>query len=144
MIDTIIKKAFLPATLVMTLLGTGVAVGQGKVTTVSKDSSSAPITLSGMSGGSVNSGDCGSVADTPNQVINVTERIDYMRVSVEAEGQPTLIVDGPSGRFCLLPDSFSGKPEMSGLFTEGVYKISVGDLSGAQHSFQLSISQQKP
>ncbi|MGC1244702.1 MAG: hypothetical protein WA865_00665 [Spirulinaceae cyanobacterium] len=144
MIDTIIKRAFLPTTLVITLLGTGVAVGQGNVTTISKDPSSGPITLSGMSGGSVDSGDCGSVSDTPNQVINVAERIDYMRVSVEAEGQPTLIIEGPSGRVCLLPDSFSGKPEMSGLFTAGVYKISVGDLSGTQNSFQLSISQQKP
>ena len=144
MIDTIIKRAFVPATLVMTLLGTGVAFGQGNVTTINKNSIAEPITLSGTSGGSVDSGDCGSVSSTPNQVIKVTERIDYMRVAVEAAGEPTLIVDGPNGRFCLLPDSFSGQPEMSGLWMEGTYKISVGDTSDAQNPFEISISNQKP
>jgi hypothetical protein len=102
-----------------------------------------PLTLTGKSGGS-NKGNCGNIAPTPNQVIQVTESLPYLRLTVEGSGQPTLLIDGPGGRFCVLPDNYSGKkPEITGFWQAGSYSLYVGELSQGQYNYTLSISQQK-
>ena len=101
-----------------------------------------PLTLSGTSGGP-KSGDCGNTAAAPNQVIQVTGSIPYVRLSVQSAGQPTLLMDGPTGHFCVLKDSYSGNsPEISGFLQPGTYSIYVGD-RGQGHPYTLSISQKK-
>ena len=102
------------------------------------------LSVQGQSGGSIDSKGCGFIAPAPNQVINVTNRIDYMRLSVQANGgEPTLLVDGPGGRFCMLADEVSGKnPEISGVWLPGSYSVYVGDRQGASHQYTLNISQQ--
>lgn len=101
-------------------------------------------TIQGQTGGPVNSKGCGYVASSPNHVINIPTRVDYMRLSVQANGgQPTLLVKGPSSKdsFCVLGDAASGfKPEMSGVWEPGKYQIYIGDLSGKNHQFTLDIS----
>ena len=102
-----------------------------------------PLVVNGKSGGTVKS-NCGNIATAPNQVIQVTESVPYLRFTVESGGQPTLLIEGPGGRFCVLPDTYSGgKPEISGFWQKGKYSLYVGDLSQAQYNYNLSISQQK-
>ena len=101
-------------------------------------------TVQGKTGGPINSKGCGYISSSPNHVINISKRVDYMHLSVRTSGgQPTLLVKGPSSQdsFCVLGDAASGfKPEMSGVWEPGKYQIYVGDLSGKNHPFTLNIS----
>ncbi|QSJ18017.1 hypothetical protein JYQ62_03980 [Nostoc sp. UHCC 0702] len=102
-----------------------------------------PLILNGKSGGTIKS-DCGNIATAPNQVIQLSEPLPYLRLTVDSPGQPTLLIDGPGGRFCLLADPYSQtKPEMSGYWQAGKYLLYVGELSQRQYNYTLSISQQK-
>ena len=100
-----------------------------------------PLVIRGTSGGDKSS-DCGNIAATPNQIIQVTESLPYLRLSVEsAKGEPTLLIDGPGGRFCVLSDSYSGgNPEIPGYWQAGKYSLYVGDRSQDQHPYSLSIT----
>ena len=135
--------------LLSTVLAMGLlAAAAGKVmgqTLVLSSNSNEPLSVQGRSGGPVDSKGCGFIGPTPNQTINVTNRLDYMRLSVQgAGGEPTLLVDGPGGRFCILADAVSGEaPEMSGVWLPGNYSVYVGDRTGSQHQYTLRISQQK-
>ncbi|MCT7951468.1 hypothetical protein NG798_16825 [Ancylothrix sp. C2] len=93
-----------------------------------------PITT-GTSGGGKNSGDCGSISAAPNLQLQLTEQFTYLRFSVQGAGQPTLLIEGPTGRFCGL-----AQPEISGLWIPGTYNIYVGDRAGGQHPFSLSVT----
>lgn len=110
-------------------------------------STNAGMNLSGTSGGSVDSKGCGFISQSPSQVINVTERIDYLRLRVQSNGgQPTLLVKGPSkgDQFCALADGLSSNnPEISGVWEPGTYYIYVGDRSGSRHPYTLNISKKK-
>lgn len=101
-------------------------------------------TIEGLSGGSTDSQGCGFIADSPSYKINLSQRIDYMRLTVEAAGgQPTLLVVGPNSgdSFCVLGDETSGlKPEISGVWEAGNYQIYVGDRTQNRHKFILNIS----
>jgi hypothetical protein len=100
--------------------------------------------IEGKSGGSVDSKGCGFIANAPNYTMNLPQRIDYMRLTVEtAGGQPTLLVLGPGSgdSFCVLGDEVSGlKPEISGVWEAGQYQIYVGDRIGENYQFTLNIS----
>ena len=100
--------------------------------------------IEGVSGGSVDSQGCGFIANSPNHQMSLSQRIDYMRLTVQADGgEPTLLVLGPNSgdSFCVLGDEISGlKPEISGVWEAGNYDIYVGDRSGSQHQFILDIS----
>lgn len=103
-----------------------------------------PLVVRGTSGGEKTS-DCGNIATNPSQVIEVTESLPYLRLSVESEGKPTLLIQGPEGkRFCVLADTDSGEnPEISGYWEAGKYSLYVGDRAQQQHPYSLSISQKK-
>ena len=139
-----IQYRWLSTALAIGLLATaaGKVVGQ---TLVVSSNANEPLSVQGRSGGSVDSKDCGFISTAPNQVINVTNRLSYMRLSVQgAGGEPTLLVDGPGGRFCVLADAVSGEaPEISGVWLPGNYSVYVGDRTGSQHQYTLRISQQK-
>jgi hypothetical protein len=102
-----------------------------------------PIILTGMSGGTVNT-DCGYISTTPSQVIEMTDSVPYLQLRVESEGQATLLIDGPGGRFCVLSnDDLKSKPKLSGYWTKGKYSVYVGELSKQNYNYTLSISQQQ-
>jgi hypothetical protein len=102
-----------------------------------------PLVLNGTSGGKVSS-NCGNIANSPNQIIQLSKPLPYLRLTVDSPGQPTLLIDGPGGRFCVLADNYSGsKPELSGYWAAGEYSLYVGELSPVQHNYTLSISRQK-
>ena len=101
-------------------------------------------TIKGRSGGSTDSQGCGYVSNDPSYEMDLKQRIDYMRFTVEADGgQPTLLVVGPNAEdsFCVLGDEILGlKPEISGVWEAGYYQIYVGDRTRSQHDFILDIS----
>lgn len=103
-----------------------------------------PLRVSGVSGGPNNSGECGFVAQGPNHVIEVTQDLPYWRIAVQTAGAPSLMIQGPRGRFCVLPaNAGAGNVEFSGYGDKGTYVIFVGDRSQGQHPYSLSISQQR-
>jgi len=103
-----------------------------------------PLTMSGVSGGPNNSGDCGFVSQAPNHVIQVTQDLPYWRIAVQTAGAPSLMIQGPRGRFCVLPaNAATGNVEFSGYGDKGTYTIFVGDRSQGQHPYSLSISQKR-
>ncbi|MDJ0773328.1 MAG: hypothetical protein QNJ49_07840 [Mastigocoleus sp. MO_167.B18] len=102
-----------------------------------------PLIFNGKSGGNHHS-NCGFIAEKPNQIIQIAESLPYLRFTVEGTGKPTLLIEGPGGRFCVLADNYSGdKPEISGYWNPGRYSLHVGDISQGEYNYTLSISQQK-
>lgn len=100
-------------------------------------------TIKGQSGGAVDSKGCGFIANTPNYVLNIAQKVDYMRLTVRASGgQPTLLVLGPKpvDRFCVLGEVSGLQPEISGVWEAGKYQIYVGDRLGENYQFTLDIS----
>ncbi|MGB8688869.1 MAG: hypothetical protein WCD53_16245, partial [Microcoleus sp.] len=97
-----------------------------------------PLNISGVSGGPNNSGDCGFISQAPNHVINVTQDLPYWRIAVQTAGAPSLMIQGPRGRFCVLPaNAAAGNVEFSGYGDKGTYTIFVGDRSQGQHPYSL-------
>ncbi|ABA20231.1 conserved hypothetical protein [Trichormus variabilis ATCC 29413] len=132
-----------PAALGMILASSQANLAQVPSIQINQKLPSDPLVLSGQSGGTVKS-NCGNVAATPNQMIQVTEALPYLRLTVEGQGKPTLLIDGPGGRFCVLPDTYSGsKAELSGYWQPGRYLLKVGNILPGQHNYNLSISQEK-
>lgn len=99
----------------------------------------ASISASGTSGGQSNSGDCGFVAEVPNHTVDVAEDLAYVLVQVQASGSPTLLIEGPTGRYCVLPEGAGGNLQFSGYAPEGTYNIYIGDREQGQHAYNLSI-----
>lgn len=131
------------AVLAMSLVLTYANLAKAQVVRINPNLQPDPLIVNGKSGGTLQS-NCGKITATPSQVIQVTESLPYLRLTVESGGQPTLLIDGPGGRFCVLADSYSGgKPEISGYWKAGKYSLYVGELSQGQYSYTLSISQQK-
>ena len=118
------------------------SVADSNFTNINQDQTSKKI--KGQSGGFNDSQGCGFIGNDPDYEMNLKQRIDYMRFTVEADGgQPTLLVVGPNAEdsFCVLGDEIIGlKPEISGVWEAGYYQIYVGDRTGSQHNFILDIS----
>jgi hypothetical protein len=101
---------------------------------------SAPVTVSGTSGGGQSS-QCGFISGTPSQVI-VVNQPTALRFQLEAQGQPTLWIAGPVDR-CIMADELSGgQIELPGVWEPGTYSIYVGDLAQGSHPYTLSITQE--
>lgn len=102
-----------------------------------------PVSASGTSGGTVNSGDCGYIASSPNHTIEVVNDLPYWRITVQTTGKPTLLIQGPAGRYCVLPSGSGDTLQFSGYGTKGTYQLFIGDRASGQHPYQLSISDQR-
>ncbi|MEA5594542.1 hypothetical protein [Rivularia sp. UHCC 0363] len=139
--STLIK--FAPIVLTISLILTSVQLVQAEIIQIERDFQPDPLILNGESGGTEKS-NCGNISAQPNRVIQVAESFPYLRLTVESTGKPTLLIDGPEGRFCVLADSYSqDKPEISGYWQAGEYSLYIGELTKQQHTYTLSISQQK-
>lgn len=102
-----------------------------------------PISLQGQSGGPVAS-DCGYISTQPSQQLQLTQEFaqssGYLRFVVEGAGDPTLLIEGPAGRFCVLSDRAMNRgPEAVGYWLPGTYQIYVGDRQSQSHPYRLSI-----
>ncbi len=130
--------------LVLSLTVTVSALAEPSAVSINANFQPDPLTVNGASGGN-NKTNCGNIATTPNQVIQVKESLPYLRFTVESEGKPTLLIDGPGGRFCVLADKYSGsKPEISGFWPVGKYSVYVGQSESGNYPYQLHISKIKP
>ncbi|MDB9315689.1 hypothetical protein PN462_21425 [Spirulina sp. CS-785/01] len=100
-------------------------------------------TVQGESGGTVDSGDCGYIPTRPNHVMNLSGDIESMSLELTVanseEAQPTLLIVGPDGRFCIR--AIEGKADSAGLWPAGRYEIYVGDRSGKKNDYIISINQ---
>ena len=136
------------STIISTLLSTGLTLITGnsssaQIIRINSHLQPDPLIINGKSGGNQQS-NCGFIAAKPNQVIQIAESLPYLRLKVEGTGKPTLLIDGPGGRFCILGDNYSGgQPEISGFWNPGRYSLHVGDISQGEYTYKLSISQQK-
>ena len=109
---------------------------------ISGDSQPNPLTLNGTSGGATKS-NCGNLPTTANHTIEIKEAL-RLNFSVESSGEPTLLIEGPGGRFCALSDSYSdSQTAISGYWIPGNYTIHVGQSSQSQSPYTLSITQPK-
>ena len=132
-----------PLGLAISLLFSEASFAEAPITEIKNPLQIDPIILTGMSGGTVNT-DCGYISTTPSQVIEITDSVPYLQLRLESEGQATLLIDGPGGRFCVLSnDALKSKPQLSGYWTKGKYSVYVGDLSKQNYNYTLSISQQQ-
>lgn len=130
----------IPTALVVLLSGANTAKSSSAAIELARTLPADPIIVDGKSGGSKQT-KCGFISEAPSQLIKVTSaQIDYMRLRVESNGQPTLMVDGPGGKFCVLAVA-GEKPEISGVWRQGTYKIHVGDRQGGSHPYKLYITQ---
>lgn len=101
-----------------------------------------PVVVNGTTGGSQANTNCGVTAGTQNVQVSLGANFNYLRFSVQSTGQPTLLIEGPSGSSCIQADSLSGgKIQAPGLWEQGLYKISIGNRTEGQHSYTLSITQ---
>lgn len=133
----------MPVALAMILASTEANLAQVPSIQIGRKLSSDPLVIRGQSDDSVKS-NCGHVGNTPNQIIRVTEALPYLRLTVEGPGKPTLSINGPGGRFCVLADSYSGsKAEMSGYWQPGDYTLHIGNLSPGKYNYNLLISKEK-
>jgi hypothetical protein len=121
-------------------LGVSAAGQSQSVTSIS--SNSAPVQLSGMSGGNRKDDSCaGYIAANPNHVVKLTEATD-LRFSLQSKGQPALLIRSSYGQeFCVPADSYSnGKVEIPGRWKQGTYSVFVGDRANGSHAYTLLIS----
>ncbi|TAD80690.1 MAG: hypothetical protein EA001_00170 [Oscillatoriales cyanobacterium] len=98
---------------------------------------SAPITRSGVSGGS-NGSDCGFVPSSPNHRLSIAQDFGSLQVQVQGGDGLTLKVSGPNGAFCI--PVANGVAQMPGYWPAGTYDIFVGDRANTQRNYQLVIS----
>lgn len=131
------------ATLVTSIMLTEAIAAQAPMIQISRNLNPDPIIINGTADKTAPS-NCGNISTTPNHVIRVTESLPYLRITAKGAGQPTLLIDGNGGRFCVMADSSNrGQAELSGLWQPGDYSVSVGNLSQRQFSYTIEVSQQK-
>ncbi|NES99803.1 MAG: hypothetical protein F6K62_23315 [Sphaerospermopsis sp. SIO1G2] len=138
---TLKTLTLVPTTLIMTLLLHQPSYSQTPVINVDSQMTQDPLVINGTLEGKVKS-DCGNITNQPNQIIKLKESLPYLRLTVEGGGKPTMLIDGPGGRFCVLADNYSqNNPQLEGFWQAGKYTLKIGNLSPGKHNYQLSISQ---
>lgn len=105
-----------------------------------------PAVGTGLSGGTRSTSDCGfvDVADAPDHIITLTQPFSFLRATVEAEDDVTLLIAGPDGTVC--SDDVNGLlPEIAGSWSPGTYSVWVGDFVGDRagtYRYQITFSEQ--
>jgi len=128
-----------PTTLAMLLTSAGIVRSQ--TTQIKPGFTPDPLVIPGTSASLA----CSTSGAKPNHVITLSENFNYLRFRVSSAGQPTLLIVSPSGNSCVQADSFSGgKIEAPGFWEKGPYSLYIGDRTGIQHPYTLSITTQKP
>jgi hypothetical protein len=132
-----------PTVLALMTLGATAASSKVPVLELAPGFKTDPMALTGQSGGQTPTKDCGKIAAAPNYVIKLTNDFKYLRLSVQSAGQPTLLIQEPSGRrICVSADSLSGGTiESPGYWNQGTYSLYIGDRTGSSNPYTLSITQ---
>ncbi len=128
-----------PTALVVLLSSAGIARSQ--TIQITPNFQNDPLVVKGTSAGSQANKGCGLVGAAPNHVVTLNDNFSYLRFSVQSDGQPTLLIEGPNGSSCVQADSFSGGTvQAPGFWEKGSYSLYIGDRTGGQHSYTLSIT----
>ncbi|MEA5576147.1 hypothetical protein [Anabaena sp. UHCC 0451] len=123
--------------------------------TINRKFSPDPLTVRGMSGGSIPAKKVNRGAETPtgpcsgfvdkeaDHTLTLTSKFDYLKLQVESKADTTMMIKGPGGTWC--NDDFNGKnPGIVGEWLEGVYKIWVGSYErGKYFPYSLNITEVK-
>ncbi|GAX36679.1 hypothetical protein NIES3585_27150 [Nodularia sp. NIES-3585] len=123
--------------------------------TIKRQFSPDPLTVRGMSGGSVSgknvagrsktpTGPCtGFVDETPGHTLKLTSAFESLKLIVDSPQDTTMIVKGPGGTWC--NDDFEGKnPGIVGEWLPGNYEIWVGSYEkGKYFPYTLQITEVK-
>lgn len=141
-------KIFQLLTVVPTTLATSLLFNQPNfantpVIPINNQLSTDPLVINGTSNGKVPS-NCGNITNQPSHILQVEKSLPNLRLTVEGEGKPTMLIDGPGGRFCVFADNYSAnKPELSGFWQSGNYSVYIGNLSAGKYNYTLFISRKK-
>ncbi|AVH65092.1 hypothetical protein [Nostoc sp. 'Peltigera membranacea cyanobiont' N6] len=114
-----------------------------------------PLTVRGMSGGSISgskvggrsetaTGPCtGFVDETPDHTLVLTSKFDYLKLQVQSPEDTTIIIKGPGGTWC--NDDFDGKNAgIIGEWLAGNYQIWVGSYEKGKYlPYTLKITEVK-
>lgn len=114
-----------------------------------------PLTVRGMSGGSVagnkisgrvdtSTGPCnGFVDEAPDHTVKLTSKFDYLKLQIQAPQDTTIIVKGPGGTWC--NDDLDGKnPGIVGEWLPGNYQVWIGSYEeGKYFPYTLQITEVK-
>ncbi|MEM6253974.1 MAG: hypothetical protein AAF821_13730 [Cyanobacteria bacterium P01_D01_bin.156] len=97
--------------------------------------------VTGTSGGSQTSADCGFIPDKPDYSFSIGPSATSVSIEVSGSGDHTLLMLGPdNSRECILAHDFDGGIIQSrGLYKPGNYELYVGDIDGAGADFSLNL-----
>ena len=108
-----------------------------------------PLTVRGMSGGSITAKEIAERKDTPtgactgymdrqpDHTLELKTKFDYMKLVIESPEDTTLVIKGPGGTWC--NDEFEGKnPGIVGEWLEGEFRVWVGSYR-KEHSFPYTL-----
>jgi hypothetical protein len=124
--------------------------------TINRKFSPDPLTVRGMSGGSVPgsqvagkvetppTGPCtGFVDEAPDHTLNLQSKFDYLKIQVQSPQDTTILIKGPGGTWC--NDDFDGKNAgIVGEWLPGTYQIWVGSYVKDQYlPYTLKITEVK-
>jgi hypothetical protein len=104
-----------------------------------------PLVVNGVSGGFMDAkkiagtpgtvtGPCtGYIDENPNHTIELTNKFDYLKLTVDSIEDTTLVIVGPGGAWC--NDEFNGSknPGIIGEWLPGNYKIWVGSYQKSKY-----------
>jgi hypothetical protein len=101
-----------------------------------------PHISAGLSGGAQETANCGYInGDRPNLVVEIPQPFPFLRASIQAEADVTLLIETPSGQLICSDDVQGLLPEISGEAPAGTYKLWVGDFVGkAEGSYRYRLS----
>lgn len=123
--------------------------------TINPNFSPDPLTIRGISGGTVpaknlaeraetSTGACvGFVDQQPDHTLVVTDFFNYLSIQVQSPNDTTLIVRGPGGSWCN-DDSEGKNPGLGGQWLAGTYRIWVGSYDQTKyHPYILRITKKR-
>lgn len=114
-----------------------------------------PVTMRGISGGSVPARQISGQAETetgrcvgfvdlePDHTITLTSFFDYLNLQVRSSGDTILVIMGPGGTWCNDDYSNDQNPGISGQWLEGIYQIWIGSYhQNNYHPYVIKVSKQ--
>ncbi len=114
-----------------------------------------PMTIDGMSGGSIQAievvktqetttGYCnGLVNRQPNHILILKTFFEFLKIEVESSTDTTILVAGPGGVWCN-DDYNNDNPALEGQWQPGKYKIWVGSYEETPNSYRIRITGNNP
>ncbi len=123
--------------------------------TIERPLSKDPLTVRGMSGGTIPAKQISETTDTPtgactgyvdkepDHTLQLKKKFDYMKLLIESPEDTTLVIKGPGGTWC--NDEFENKnPGIVGEWLDGKYSVWIGSYKKEQYiPYTLKITEVK-